>query len=51
MQKAEDRGVAARGVTDKGALEKGRDAQRWMCKLSVLTVKLDFSSTGLVELA
>lgn len=38
-------------VTDKGALEKGRNVQRWMCRLSVLSEKLDFSNTGLVELA
>lgn len=44
MQKAEDRGVAARDVTDKGARERGRDVPRWMCRLSVLSEKLDLAT-------
>lgn len=38
-------------VTGKAALEKGRNVQRWMCRLSVLSEKFVFSNTGLVELA
>lgn len=38
-------------LTGNGALQKGGDVSRWMCRLSVLSEKLDFSSTGLVELA